>query len=223
MTTDAETIASLRAALLAMEHRATTAEATVAALMADCAATLVALRDTAAASAARHATAAERARCLAAATRVEAFAACDEMLRDAPDAGETPPQAFGRGVAEGRRHEREECAALVLAAAEEYATPLPGTDAHDLDRNSHAADVLRWVAEDIRARGSQEPPQRPEAPCDGATPAPDAPSPAGAPPVEATRRCPACNGRGVRRYVREVEDGCAACGLLGRVAAEVGR
>jgi hypothetical protein len=111
--TEAETIASLRASLIAAEakllaltHRATTAEATVAALMADGAATLSALRDAAVADAVRHATAAERARCLAAATRVGAFAACDEMLRDAPDAGETPPQAFGRGVATHRPRRR---------------------------------------------------------------------------------------------------------------------
>jgi hypothetical protein len=200
----------------------TTAAETIAQLQAE-RAELLRRIDAAVAEAARHATAAERARCLAAATRVEAFAACDEMLRDAPDAGETPPQAFGRGVAEGRRHEREECAALVLDAAGDHATHLPGDDAHDRARNLHAADALLDVAAAIRARGSQAPPQRPEAPCDGATPAPDAPSPAGAPPVAATRRCPACNGRGVRRYVREVEDGCAACGLLGRVAAEVGR
>ena len=59
--------------------------------------------------------------------------------------------------------EREECAALVDAVAEEYAHPSPGDDARDRERNRHAADVLQWVAWDIRARGTQEPPQRPEA------------------------------------------------------------
>lgn len=170
-----ETMETLRAALLAMEHRATTAEATVAALMADGAATLAALRDAAVAEAARHATAAERARCLAAASRVGAFDACDEMLRAAPDAGETPPQAFGRGVAEGRRQEREACARI----CDKRAAWERGHDNLTGDTEGHAAEALRNAAADIRARAPQEPPQRPEAPRDGATPAPDAPSPAG--------------------------------------------
>ena len=200
----------------------TTAAETIAQLQAE-RAELLRRIDAAVAEAARHATAAERARCLAAATRVEAFAACDEMLRDAPDAGETPPQAFGRGVAEGRRHEREECAALVLDAAGDHATHLPGDDAHDRARNLHAADALLDVAAAIRARGSQAPPQRPEVPGDVATPAPVAPSPAGGLPVAAAAVCPACRGRGRVLYAREVEDGCDECEATGRVVAEVGR
>lgn len=192
MATDAETIAQLQAERAELLRRIDAAEST-----------LSALRDAAVAEAARHATAAERARCLAAATRVGAFAACDEMLRDAPDAGETPPQAYGRGVAEGRRMaqrrddaapigppvwsheeftaaveaEREECARLCDVAAALYGG--------DEEAGSVPVMVLRAASRKIRARGSQEPPQRPEAPRDVATPAPDAPSPARGLPVAA--------------------------------------
>lgn len=114
--------------------------------------------------------------------------------------------------------EREECARLCEYAAATDRAIASGWR----DESTPSSDRLLAVARLIRARGTQEPPQRPEAARDVATPAPDAPPPAGGLPVAATKRCPACNGRGVRRYVREVEDGCAACGLLGRVAAEGG-
>lgn len=146
---------------------------------------VLALRDAAVADAARHATAAERARCLAAASRVGAFAACDEMLRDAPDAGETPPQAFGRGVAEGRRRERDECARVCDAEARRLAAMV----AHGNHVAGFAAEKVRAVARAIRARAPQEPPQRPEAPRDGATAAPDAPPPAGGLPGAAAGVC----------------------------------
>lgn len=117
--------------------------------------------------------------------------------------------------------EREECAALVESAAEEYARPSPGDDAHDRERNRHAADVLQWVAWDIRARGTQEAPQCPRLPIDAATPAPDATSPAGGLPVAAAGVCEACKGRGRVLYAREVEDGCDVCEATGRVAMTV--
>lgn len=44
------------------------------------------------------------------------------------------------------------------------------------------------------------------------------------PTAEVSRaRCPACNGRGVRLYGREIEDGCDECEATGYVPAEVSR
>ena len=143
-----ETMETLRAALtkahtdsLALEHRATTAEATARALMDDAATTLAALRDAA--------------------------------------------------VAE----EREACARLCDAEARRFAAMV----AHGNHVAGFAAEKVRDVAADIRARGSQEPPQRPETPGDVATPAPDAPSPAGGLPVAAAVVCDDTPGRARER------------------------
>lgn len=139
-------------------------------------------------------------------------------------------------VAEGRRAQRrddaapigppvwshEEFTAAVAEEREACARVCDAEAAWQAKQGRTTEFVLRAVAREIRVRGTQEPRQRPEAPSDVAAPAPDTPSPAGAPPVAATKRCPACNGRGVRRYVREVEDGCDECEATGRVPAEGG-
>ncbi len=142
MSDDAETIAQLQAELGELLRRI----------------------DDAVTSATRHATAAERARCLAAATRVGAFAACDEMLRDAPDVGETPPQAYGRGVAEGRRMAQrrddaapigppvwshEEFTAAVEAEREECALVAESVC------HTHGPAAGLFVGDAIRARGGE--------------------------------------------------------------------
>lgn len=41
-----------------------------------------------------------------------------------------------------------------------------------------------------------------------------------APSASPTKTCPACLGRGVRLYAREVEDGCDECEATGRVGVE---
>lgn len=141
------------------------------------------------------------------------FASAEEAERFA--------EVFRAAVRYHAEVEREECAALVLAAAEEYARPSPGDDAHDRERNRHAADVLQWVAWDIRARGTQEPPQRPETARDAAPPVPDAPSPAGGLPVAAAVVCEACGGSGRRPLAGQRPVRCDECAATGRVAMMV--
>lgn len=154
-----DTMEALRAALLAMEHRATTAEATVAALMAGAAEEFAALRDAAVADAA---------------------AVCERMAQG---------------------HDR--IAAASSPAAEE--------------RHKGVAAALRLAADRIRSLAPQPPPQRPEAALDGATPAPDAPPPAGGLPVAAAGVCPVCGGGG-----RSQHEGWCPVRRDGRVAVEGG-
>lgn len=180
--TDAETITSLRASLIAAEaellaltHRATTAEATVAALMAGAAEEFAVLRDAAVADAAavcermaqghdriaaasspaaeeRHKGVAAALRLAADRIRALAPQPPPQRLRSPADASPIGPPVWSHEeFTAAVEAEREECAAVVDAWHEELSRShvVPGREASA----RYALHLLRNVAADIRARG----------------------------------------------------------------------
>jgi hypothetical protein len=120
--------------------------------------------------------------------------------------------------------EREECARLCEYAAATDRAIASGWR----DESTPSSDRLLAVARLIRARGTQEPPQRPEAPRDGATPAPDAPSPAGCLPVAATKGGAAASEadalREALRFLCRADVGpCEFCGATATKRSPDGR